>query len=333
MKRRLLLLAVVVLFSGREFCLAQGRQNFTLFGDVTVDELEGDERRPITMDVFLYKGGHVIGRVKIGNNGRYRFMNLVAGLYEVAIEIENVEVARVTKLIAGQYADDVRQDLHLAYRPLREKRTDKAAVVFVSDVYQRSSKNRALFEKSELEIERKKYTVAIPMLRSIVESDPADFSAWFKLGMLYYITKDFEEAEKSFLQSTKAKASYYPALFNLGRVRLARKNFAGAVDPLSEAVKLLPNTAEANYYLGQAYLRVKKGSLAVVYLNEALRLDPIGLAETHLHLAALYNAAGFKDKAAAEYEGFLKKKPDYPDRRKLEQYIAANKPASSSRKP
>jgi hypothetical protein len=32
-----------------------------------------------------------------------------------------------------------------------------------------------------------------------------------------------------------------------------------------------------------------------------------------------------KDKAAAEYEAFLKKKPDYPDRKRLEQYIAQNK--------
>ena len=32
-----------------------------------------------------------------------------------------------------------------------------------------------------------------------------------------------------------------------------------------------------------------------------------------------------KDKAVAEYEAFLKKRPDYTDRKKLEQYIAANK--------
>jgi len=49
------------------------------------------------------------------------------------------------------------------------------------------------------------------------------------------------------------------------------------------------------------------------------------MAEAHLRLAALYNGVGMKDKAAAEYEAFLKKKPDYPDRKKLQQYITANK--------
>lgn len=45
----------------------------------------------------------------------------------------------------------------------------------------------------------------------------------------------------------------------------------------------------------------------------------------HLRLALLYNAAGMKDKAAIEYDEFLKKKPAYPDRMKLERYIADNK--------
>jgi hypothetical protein len=47
--------------------------------------------------------------------------------------------------------------------------------------------------------------------------------------------------------------------------------------------------------------------------------------EAHLRLAWLYNAAGIKDKAALEYEELLKKRPDYPDRKKLEEYISANK--------
>jgi hypothetical protein len=49
------------------------------------------------------------------------------------------------------------------------------------------------------------------------------------------------------------------------------------------------------------------------------------MASAHLRLAALYNAAGIKERAADEYQEFLKKKPDYPDKKKLEQYIAQHK--------
>jgi len=42
-------------------------------------------------------------------------------------------------------------------------------------------------------------------------------------------------------------------------------------------------------------------------------------------LAALYNAKGLKDKAATEYSDFLKVRPDYPERKKLELFISSNK--------
>ncbi|HEX2271479.1 MAG TPA: hypothetical protein VHH35_18185, partial [Pyrinomonadaceae bacterium] len=71
--------------------------------------------------------------------------------------------------------------------------------------------------------------------------------------------------------------------------------------------------------------QIKKGSKAVAYLNEAIRLDPIERADAHLRLATLYNAVGMKDKAAIEYEEFLKKKPGYPESKKLREYIDANK--------
>jgi tetratricopeptide (TPR) repeat protein len=77
------------------------------------------------------------------------------------------------------------------------------------------------------------------------------------------------------------------------------------------------------------YEQVKKGSKAVVCLNEALKLDPIGMADAHMRLAALYNAAGYKDRAAAEYEQFLSKRPDYPEKEKLLKYIRENKKLSN----
>ena len=73
--------------------------------------------------------------------------------------------------------------------------------------------------------------------------------------------------------------------------------------------------------------------MAVGYLNEAIKLDPIGMADAHLRLGALYNLAGRKDQAALEYNEFLKKRPDYPDAQKLRDYIIANKPRIPIRVP
>jgi lipopolysaccharide biosynthesis regulator YciM len=61
-----------------------------------------------------------------------------------------------------------------------------------------------------------------------------------------------------------------------------------------------------------------------VQLN-AVETGKLGKIEAHLDLGWLYNAAGLKDRAIVEYEEVLRKKPDYHDRKKLEQYIGENK--------
>jgi len=137
--------------------------------------------------------------------------------------------------------------------------------------------------------------------------------------------KDFGKAEGAYERAGEVNPSFFPSFFNLAKLRISQKRFEAAIEALNQSVKLKPDSPQANYLLGDAYLQIKKGSKAVIYLNEALKLDPIGMAQAHLRLAVLYNAAGMKGKAADEYEAFLKKKPDYPDRNKLEQYIATNK--------
>src|SRR5262245_33757564 len=150
----ILLLLFLQLMSVRALVFAQGRQNFTLFGDIKVDTSQVDEAEPLTFDVFLYKSGNLIARQKLANDGRYRFMNLIAGDYEVVVEIENREVARVSKLIAGgQYADDVRLDINLAYRPITPVRRHAAALISVAESYPRSDPNKSLHEKSIREID------------------------------------------------------------------------------------------------------------------------------------------------------------------------------------
>jgi len=133
---------------------------------------------------------------------------------------------------------------------------------------------------------------------------------------------NIDEAEKAYRRAIQEHPTFTLALLDLGRLLSAEKKFEDAIAPLTEAVTSSPTSAEANFLLGEAYLQIKKGSKAVPYLTEAAKL---GKAEAHLRLAALYNAAGMKDKAAEQYEEFLKKRPEYKDRKTLEQYISANK--------
>lgn len=296
----------------------------TLFGDIKVDESQASGLNPISLQVLLYsEDGRLLNRQTVPSNGRYRFLDLRNGRYEVVVEVENVEVARVRVVVSAPFKTDFRQDLEFQWR---EKSTSaKAEVLSAADIYNRLAANAELFRKATEAHEKKNYAQAILLLRNLVNTDPKDFPAWTELGTMYFIQKNFDEAENSFLEALKVNPDYSVALISLGRLRIVLKNFDGSIEALTHAVKVQPTSAQANYFLGEAYLQVKLGSKAVPYLYEAIRLDPSGMAEAHLRLAALYNARDMKDKAAAEYEAFLKQRPDYPDKKKLKQYIEANK--------
>ncbi len=298
---------------------------FTLFGDFEVDEKEADEHKPISFTLILYmRGGNIFDRQTIGSKGRYRFLNVPAGQYELSVEVEGTEITRLSIMIVeGQLITDIRQDISLGWK--RPAGSSTFPSPDAGEPYIGSRANADRFEKAIKAKNKKDYAQAISLLQEIVGNDPRDFQAWTELGNIHFLQKSFADAENEYLRAIDAHPGSFLALFNLGRLEISQKKYEVAVEVLAGAVKARPESPDANYFLGEAYLQIRKGSLAVVYFKEALRLDPQGMAEVHLRLAALYKAAGIKDKAAAEYEEFLKKRPNYADRKKLEQYIVDNK--------
>ena len=295
-----------------------------VYGDVKVQQEPGGTNKPISLDLILYtEFGNPVGRQRVQSNGRYRFIDLQDGRYYILVEYEGSELDRFTVDFSSQYKSDLQRDIELQASVMSA--AAKAAVISAAEKYDRGSKTSSTFSKAKDALRNKQYDEAVSLLQRVVEIDPADFPAWRELGTTYFIQKNYAEAEKAYLQAIAKHPDYVIALISLGRLRIVEKNFDGAIEVLSQAVKSEPTSAQANFFLGEAYLQNKKGSLAVGYLNEAIRLDPIEMAEAHLRLAALYNAAGMKDKAANEYSEFLKKVPNYEDRKKLEDYISANR--------
>ncbi|HXI26009.1 MAG TPA: tetratricopeptide repeat protein [Pyrinomonadaceae bacterium] len=293
-----------------------------LFGDLHVDESKVEGAVPLSYDILLYtRLGNVLQRVSIPNRGRFQFLGLKDGEYDVAVEIENHEVARVRVSIYSPFKTDFRQDIELRWLG---NSSGKAGAVFADDFYQRLPANEKLFRDGERAKAQKQLTAAVMAFNKLLLNDPRDFQAWSDLADVHFVQRQYLDAENEYLHAIDARPGFFLALLNLGRLEITLQKYDVAVEALTRAVKVRADSADANYFLGESYLRLKKGSLAVSYLNEALRLDPEGMAEVHLRLATLYQAAGLPRRAAAEYEAFLKKRPDYRDRRKLEKYIAEN---------
>jgi tetratricopeptide (TPR) repeat protein len=296
----------------------------TLYGDLKVDESKVSGVKPLSFDIILYStSGTVLARQSVGNNGRYRFLNLANGQYDVAVEVENTEVSRVRVEVFSPFKNDFRRDIELEWSANRaEPKKARAPTISAADFYSRTPSSQRRFNKAQEAIDKKKYADAASLLEQVVEIDAQDFQAWTELGTARLFQDKAAEAERAYLRAIEVKPTFMLAYVNLGKLRLARKDYGGAVEALTKAVALTSPSAEANYQLGEAYLQLKQGSKAVPCFAEAIRL---GKTEGHLRLATLYNAAGLKGRAAAEYEQFLLKNPDHPDRKKFEQYISENR--------
>jgi len=316
-----LVLLVVIAFVTAPPAMSQA--GYVLFGDVKIDDSKAATPGPSSVTIVLYdQSTKIVGRQTVSNRGRYRFANLRGGEYDIAVETNGNEIARLRLQLTGTTASDVRQDFEFEWKENSGGRSNTTGVVSAADFYARPAANKSLFEKAHAAVEKKDYANGVKLLNQIVENDASDFQAWTLLGTLYLAQEKREDAEKAYAKAVELKPTYALPLINLGKLLLMQKRFDEAVDKLTRAVDLQPQSADANLFLGEAYLHLKKGSKAIPYLNEAGKLGNI---QAHLDLGWLYNAAGLKDKAVVEYQELLKKKPDYPDRKKLEQYISENK--------
>lgn len=298
----------------------------TLLGDFKVDEKNVDAVVPLSFEVLLYtEGGHFLGRQTVVANSRYRFLNVANGRYDIVVEVEGSEVARIRVSVQSAFKTDFRQDIHLEWRGEPNRQPAKPQTVSAADFYDRPNRNKSLFEKAQRHLDNGLPVEAASLLDEIVKSDPGDFQAWTELGTTHLVLGDVAQAETAYRRAIKERPGFVLALLNLGRVLRNQKRFDESVDPLQRAIQASPNSDDAHFLLGQTYLKLKRGSKAVPHLNEAVRLNPKDKADAHLLLASLYDAAGVKHSAAVEYEKFLAKRPDYSDREKLQHYISQHR--------
>jgi len=303
---------------------AQGGRGRSLFGDVRITG-EDNNLVPKEVTIILRKvpDGEV-SRQTVSSRGRYRFNNLTEGEYELVIEADGKEVGRMSPIYMrdrdlSNSPYGFQYDLEFKWRPAAQP---APAVISAADVYERPATTRALFQKAEEAVAKKKFDQAIDLLKQVVATDQNDFQACTALGSIYFSEQKLDDAAGAYQKAIDIHPTSPRAYLNLGRVRSSQKKYEEAVEPLTKAVELQPTSGDANYLLGECYLQLKKGSKAIPYLNEAANN---GRPDAHLRLGWLYNAAGMKDKAAIEYEEYLKKNPNYPDKNKLKDYIAANK--------
>ena len=289
-----------------------------VFGRVVVLGMDPSAKLP-KVSVTLNDSGQSPQRLSLNKSGKYCFKLSSSSTGSLVIEVDGIEMDRRMLTTAG--GAQRREDFEIT---LRRSGTPPPGTINTKYQHPRNDKTVGLYKKLEEAEQNKNADDAIILLKQIVAADPADFAAWAKLGSRYLEKKSLADAEAAFRKAIESRQEYAPAWVYFAMLRMEQKQYGAAVEILKHAAELEPSNARAFQLLGESYLQTRQGTLGVQALNEALKLDPNGMAECHLQLAHLYELAGAKDLAVNEYIQFLEKRPEYPDKKKIEKLIKAN---------
>lgn len=299
---------------------SQGRPVPFVFGRVSIRGLSSTARRPRITVIYSDTLQPAVRQV-LGRSGNFCFRRPGSG-GTLILEVDGIETSRrsLSEFAAMRHQED--------FDVIASGTETTAPPSVISTKFSRPPNEQTadLYRKAAEAEGEKQTKKAIEYVKEIVAIDGSDFIAWAKLGSLHLSLNSLDEAAAAFEKSVAVRADYTPALLNLGIVKALRNDYPAAITIFKRAVASDPQSARGYRLLGEAYLHNKEGKLGVLTLDKALELDPIGMAECHLLIARLFDLAGAKKVAAREYRDFLKKVPDYPDRKTLEKYIKDNPP-------
>ena len=289
-----------------------------VFGKVTFHGYPADAKLPI-VTVVLFDSGVTSTRITITKTGNYCFRRNNTSSAGLLLEVDGLEAGRrsLPTSAGTQQCEDFEITAPRSARQISD-------VVSAKFSRRPNGKTAELYRKAaEAEAENDQ-AKAIDFMKQVVDADPEDFIAWAKLGSLYFAAEKLTDADASFKRSLQLRIDYTPSWINVGKMRMFQKQYPAAIEIFKQAIATDPQSARAHQLLGEAYLQTKQGTLGAEALNKAIALDPVGMAESHLQLAHLYDLAGAKKLAANEYKMFLEKVPNHPSRKKFEKYIKDN---------
>jgi Flp pilus assembly protein TadD len=170
--------------------------------------------------------------------------------------------------------------------------------------------------KAEALIQKQDYAAAEPLLRNVVNGDPANYVAWFDLGFAENGLGKIDESIAAYRKSVAAKPDVFESNLNLG-LQLAKSGQADAERFLRAATQIKPTSrvaeGQARAWLSLAHvLEAAKPEEALTAYRQAAVLQP---KDPEPHMAAgllLEKQEKFSD-AEHEYQQALALDPSSSD--------------------
>ncbi len=150
------------------------------------------------------------------------------------------------------------------YRPTRVGEPENDALLAKAiDNYNKAAENIAdpLWKRRSFEFLVSAYgpdklndpTMAEPIVRKMIELDPADPSNYFQLASIYENSGEYEIAEETFIKAKSAKPTDPNVYMQLAGYYNRQGDFPKTIEALGQRVGIEPNNPEAHYTVSTYY--------------------------------------------------------------------------------
>ncbi|MGC2185096.1 MAG: tetratricopeptide repeat protein, partial [Terriglobales bacterium] len=181
----------------------------------------------------------------------------------------------------------------------RQQRWDEAAAAFQKCLELNPNFDQAMTGLARVFMYLGKLDEAIQWSRRALQQNPANYRAWYQLGLIESKT-DKNAAIADYEKGVAIQGSFAPLRRDLGMLYFQQQNYAEAAKHLAQAAELGVDDAPLYNFLGISYGHTNRLAKAVASYKHALKLDPT-LAEAHLNLGFAYQKLDQPAAAQKEY--------------------------------
>ena len=162
---------------------------------------------------------------------------------------------------------------------------------------------------------------AIVELKRAVEIHSGYIQAYNELGLALIRLDQVAEASAAFEKAVSLDPKAFNPRLNLGIAHVRTFDFTGAEQHLRAAVSIDSSSALAHLYLGIVLYRTNRVDAAEDELSRAASLDVGDVPVAHYYLGDVYSKRDRAAEAIAQFEIYLKEKPEAEDARQVRRRI------------
>jgi tetratricopeptide (TPR) repeat protein len=280
---------------------------------------------PIEISVFSTTGA--VGTSHVVGGGPTKF-EVTSGLtYRLKVSGTTIETVTTPYFDINPLESSHTEMVHvkLQSKKLDEESTSGSPTVSVSELNipkkAAAEMHKGLESYSKGDMER----AEAHFEKALVEY-PGFARAYYMLGMIAIKGSNSAKARQMFSKAIQTDATFFPAFVDLARMDLQDKNYSGSEALLEKAIAVNPTMPVAVAMLATAEFANNEyaKALADVQRTHALR-NHEQYAEVHLMAGKVLRMQNHPQAAIAEFQLFLKEKPDSPLAESVRETLASLK--------